>query len=65
MLSWLYLKYWESCSTNYLKAKAHTGGVLKKLLDLEARLMTPGEDEGVMLGIDDAALRQTLNLEVD
>jgi hypothetical protein len=28
----------------------------EKILDLESRLMTPGEDEGVMLGIDDAAL---------
>ena len=37
----------------------------EKILDLEARLMTPGEGEGVMLGIDDAALRQTMNLEVD
>ena len=56
MLSWRYLKSLDSCLTNYLKAKAHMGGALKQILDLEARLMTPGEDEGVMLGIDDAAL---------
>ena len=37
----------------------------EKILDLESRLMAPGEGEGVMLGIDDAALRQTMNLEVD
>jgi len=28
----------------------------EKILDLESRLMAPGEDEGVLLGIDDAAL---------
>jgi hypothetical protein len=28
----------------------------EKILDLESRLVAPGEDEGVMLGIDDAAL---------
>jgi len=28
----------------------------EKILDLEARLMAPGENEGVLLGIDDVAL---------
>jgi hypothetical protein len=28
----------------------------EKILDLESRLMAPAEDEGVLLGIDDAAL---------
>lgn len=28
----------------------------EKILDLEARLMVPGENEGVLLGIDDVAL---------
>ncbi len=28
----------------------------EKIVDLESRLMAPGEDEGVMLGIDDVAL---------
>lgn len=28
----------------------------ERILDLEARLMAPGEEEGVLLGIDDAAL---------
>jgi hypothetical protein len=28
----------------------------EKIVDLESRLMAPSEDEGVMLGIDDAAL---------
>jgi hypothetical protein len=28
----------------------------ERILDLEARLMAPAEDEGVLLGIDDAAL---------
>jgi hypothetical protein len=28
----------------------------ERILDLEARLMAPAEEEGVMLGIDDAAL---------
>lgn len=28
----------------------------EKILDLESRLMAPGEDEGVYLGIDDVAL---------
>ena len=28
----------------------------EKIVDLESRLMAPGEDEGVLLGIDDVAL---------
>ena len=28
----------------------------EKILELEARLMAPGENEGVLLGIDDVAL---------
>ena len=28
----------------------------EKIVDLETRLMAPGEDEGVLLGIDDVAL---------
>ena len=28
----------------------------EKIVDLESRLMAPGEEEGVMLGIDDVAL---------
>lgn len=33
-----------------------SGWSSERILDLEARLMAPAEEEGVLLGIDDAAL---------